>query len=158
MPTLEQRDVLDRLRQFPADLDAVVKHLTPEQLTTPYVAGEWTVAQIVHHLADSHMNAFLRTKRILAEDRPFRQRSDPNGWANRPDAVDAAIEPSLQIIKGVHQRWVLLVENLSDADWQRVEACVGLDDRTLMDVVSLFATHGERHLHQITATLAAQHP
>src|SRR3990172_9565595 len=110
---------IEKIRRLPEQLAALVRGLTPEQLTTPYDPGEWTVAQNVHHLADAHMNVFVRFKLIYAEDFPTLKPFNQNDWAESPDATTADIETSLNIVRGIHARWATLMESLTEAQWAR---------------------------------------
>src|SRR5690349_1226226 len=91
----QRREMIDKIRMLPVQLEAAVRGLTTEQLTTHYLANEWTVAQNVHHVADSHMNSFIRTKLILTEDRPTLKPYDQDLWAVQADADHTALETSL---------------------------------------------------------------
>src|SRR6185503_17487636 len=93
MLTMAQRQgLIDAIRHLPTQLADLVARLTPEQLTTPYLPGEWTVAQNVHHLVDSHMNSYIRCKLMATEDHPPLKPYDQDAWAALPDATSAGIE------------------------------------------------------------------
>ncbi|MCL5997351.1 MAG: DinB family protein, partial [Chloroflexi bacterium] len=115
----QRREMIAKIRQLPAQLEVVVRDLTPVQLTTHYLAGEWTVAQNVHHLADSHINSFVRLKLILTEDKPTLKPYNQDAWATRVDADNPSIETSLQLLRGLHARWSALLESLAESDWLR---------------------------------------
>ena len=156
MPTNEQRqEMIERIRRLPAQLEAVVRSLTREQLATHFLAGEWTVAQNVHHLADSHMNSFIRLKLILSEERPPLKPYDQDIWATTPD-YDTPIEDSLLLLTGLHRRWVALFEGLKESDWQRTGLHPEIGEVTPDDLLRIYAAHGEGHIDQIERTLAAQ--
>src|SRR2546423_12115804 len=113
IPTSDQRrEMIEKIRSLPAQLEALVLRLTAEQLTTHFQAGEWTVAQNVHHLADSHMNSFIRMRLILTEDRPTLKPYDQDLWAMLADSSTTALEESLSILDGLHRRWGRLFESL----------------------------------------------
>jgi len=151
-----RRDQIEKIRLLPAQLEQVVRDLTDEQLHTPYLAGEWTVGQNVHHLADSHLNSFIRLKLILTEDRPPLKGYDQDRWAEMADERNTPIESSLMILRGLHHRWVVLFESLQDSDWQRAGFHSESGDMTVDDLLSYYAQHGEGHIDQIQRTLAAQ--
>lgn len=151
-----RRDLIEKIRQLPAQLEEVVRDLTDEQLHTPYLANEWTVGQNVHHLADSHLNSFIRLKLILTEEYPPLKGYDQALWAEMADERDTPIEPSLMILRGLHRRWVMLFESLQDSDWQRVGFHSESGDMSVDDLLSYYAQHGEGHIDQIQRTLAAQ--
>ena len=148
--------MVEKIRTLPAQLEAAVRDLTSEQLTTHYLANEWTVAQNVHHVADSHMNSFIRTKLILTEDHPALKPYNQDRWAVRADADHTALEMSLQLLKGLHARWVLLLESLSEDEWLRSGVHPEIGEVTLEDQLRIYSAHGEGHIAQINKTLAAQ--
>lgn len=108
------------IAEFPQKLKKVVNALSSEELNWKYRPNGWTIKQVVHHLADSHMNSFIRFKLTLTEDAPTIRPYEEADWANVPDGLSENIEPSLQILDGVHQRWSLLLENLSDSEWNKM--------------------------------------
>jgi hypothetical protein len=149
-------DLIDSIRALPDQLEKKVEGLNAGQLTTPYNTGEWTVAQNVHHLADSHMNSFVRFKLILTEDRPTLKPYDQETWARQPDANHADISQSLTLLRGLHQRWCALLDNLSEADWSRAGRHPEVGQITIDDLLVSYADHGEAHLRQIQAVLDAR--
>ena len=151
-----RRELIEKIRHLPALLEEVVCDLSDEQLHTPYLAGEWTVGQNVHHLADSHLNSFIRLKLILTEDRPPLKGYDQALWAEMADERNTPIESSLTILRGLHHRWVVLFESLQDSDWQRVGMHSESGEMSVDDLLSYYAQHGEGHIDQIQRTLAAQ--
>lgn len=157
MLTPEQRNIyMTAIRRFPVELDKLLDGLTEAQLTTPYLEGEWTVAQNVHHVADSHMNSYVRLKLILSEERPPLKGYDQDVWATYPDATTADLEATSFLLKGLHARWVSVFERLSDAQWSRVGIHSEIGEVSVDDLVKTYAEHCEAHLDQITRTLAAQ--
>jgi hypothetical protein len=157
MLSAEQRhERIEKIRRFPEQLERAVEGLTEEQLTTPYLAGEWSVAQNVHHLADSHLNAYVRSKLILTEDHPLLKPYNQDDWAAMPDGATAALEASLLILKGLHLRWTSLLEGVKESDWQRVGIHPERGEVTLERILEIYSGHGESHLDQIGRTLAAR--
>lgn len=158
MLTAQQRQTcIDQIRLLPQQLETLVGDLSAEQLTTAFLSGEWTVAQNVHHLADSHMNSYIRCKLIATEDDPPLKPYDQDQWATFADATSADIAVSLALLRSLHARWTTFWEQLGEAAWQRTgqhpeNGTVSLDMQ-----VQLYAAHGAGHLDQITRTLAAQH-
>jgi hypothetical protein len=152
----DQAALIEKVRALPDQIAALVDGLTPEQLTTHYLDGEWTVAQNVHHLADSHMNSYVRCKLMATEVEPIFRPYDQDLWAELSDAKSADLSVSMLLLRSLHGRWVLFWESLSDEEWQ----CTGFhpDDGpvTLAQQLQLYADHGEAHIDQITRTLAAQ--
>lgn len=152
----QRRDLIDQIRQLPAQVADFVGPLSADELTTPYLAGEWTIAQNVHHLADSHMNSYIRCKLIATEDRPPLKPYDQDQWAAMPDARAADLSGSLALLASLHARWVVFWETLPEEAWQRtgVHAVDGL--LTLEEQLGRYAAHGRGHLDQMARTLAAR--
>ncbi len=114
----------EEIKNWIADIESLPERLAKElselsevQLNTPYRPGGWTVIQVVHHMADSHMNGFIRTKLALTEDNPTIKPYEEALWAEKPDGK-MDIQPSLEILKGVHKRWAALLKtlNINDLD------------------------------------------
>ncbi|WP_353625954.1 YfiT family bacillithiol transferase [Bacillus sp. JCM 19041] len=114
----EVQEWIESIKTFPARLRAVVENMPESLCEQSYREGGWTVRQLVHHLADSHMQSFSRFKFALSEERPTIKPYSEQLWAELPDA-SAPIEPSLSIIEGLHARWVLLLESLTKAELKR---------------------------------------
>jgi hypothetical protein len=157
MFTAEQkRALIDALRELPTQLEALVVDLTDSQLESQFITGEWSVAQNVHHLADSHMNAYIRTKLLLTQDNPTVIPYDQDVWATLPDVFGTRVELSLAIIRGLHARWTELFEQLSDEQFARTGMHPEYGVITVQGQLETYAEHGREHLDQITRTLAAQ--
>jgi uncharacterized damage-inducible protein DinB len=140
---------IGEIEQFPGALGRAVGHLVPAQLDTPYRPGGWSVRQVVHHLADSHMNSFVRFKWALTEECPTIRPYLQDRWAALPDAAVAPVEPSLRILEGLHERWVRLLRSL-DAEALEREFLHPESGRVRLErVVGLYAWHGRHHLAQI---------
>jgi hypothetical protein len=154
--TAERKERIEKIRCFPEQLEVLVSGLSDDDLNTPYMAGEWTVSQNVHHVADSHMNAFIRFKLIYTEDTPNLKAYNQDLWAQLPDGHHLPLEYSLSILRGLHARWCVLLDQLSEEQW----ACSGLHPEngmiTLDDILQTYAGHGEGHIDQIQRTLAAK--
>ena len=106
------------LRVFPSQLKAVVAHISEEQLNTPYRPEGWKVRQVIHHVADSHMNAILRFKMALTEDNPTIKPYNEAAFARLND-YELPIEPSLEIIENVHQKWMFILSGMKPADFMK---------------------------------------
>jgi hypothetical protein len=141
---------IDALRKLPGELRKAVAGLTDSQLDTPYRDGGWTVRQVVHHLADSHMNAYIRARLILTEDHPTLKAYDQDAWARLIDAAGAPLSPSLTILDGVHARFVELLDNCSEGDWKRSAHHPESGEMTLDGVLNIYSAHGRNHVSQIT--------
>ena len=152
----ERRQRIEKIRAFPAQLEALVEYLDEDALMGRPLEGEWSVQQIVHHVADSHMSAYMRTKLMLTEDKPALKPYDQEKWAELIDTATIPIEESLLILRGLHRRWVRLFETMQDADWSRAGTHPEHDRYTLEDVLRIYSDHGDNHIDQIKRTLAAQ--
>jgi hypothetical protein len=136
----------------PAELRAAVVGLSPVQLDTPYRPDGWTVRQVVHHVPDSHLNAYTRIKLALTEEEPTIKPYEEARWAELPDARSGPIDPSLALLEFLHQRWLLLLRNLRPADFARRfrhpehGRMFGLDE-----TLAMYAWHGKHHVAHITA-------
>lgn len=148
---------VDRLERLPAQVEHLVTGLTPARLTTHYLPGEWTVAQNVHHLADSHMNSYVRCRLIMTEENPTLKPYDQDAWADLPDAADANLGASLTLLRSLHTRWVHFFRSLDEADWQRAGIHPAAGRVTLADQARTYADHGAAHIEQMRRTLAAQY-
>ena len=148
-------DYIATIRSLPAQLRERVAGLNAEQLTTAYNAPEWTIAQNVHHLADTHMICLRRFKLILTSPRFQFTAYDVNAIAELPDANNADIETSLRILDGLQERWAILLENLSDDEWGKVGLASSPDrpDYSLEDLARVYSQHGLNHLQQIQDVL-----
>ncbi|HQQ93113.1 MAG TPA: putative metal-dependent hydrolase [Bacteroidia bacterium] len=144
------QDYIQTIESLPDQLKKEVDGLSPEQLDTPYREGGWTVRQVVHHLADSHMNAFIRFKLALSEDQPQIKPYAEGLWAQMPDYT-LPPEASLQILTGLHERLALLWKNMSAADLEKTYVHPEYKKvYALKEVMALYAWHGRHHLAHIT--------
>lgn len=139
------------IAELPARLSAAVDGLSDAQLDTPYRDGGWTIRQVVHHLADSQMNAFLRFKLGLTEQNPRIAAFDQNAWAQTVDSVKSAVGPSLAIIQGVHGRWAELLASLAPADFTRTYQHPERGPEPLERTLQMYAWHGRHHLAHVTS-------
>ena len=140
---------IDRVAQLPYKLEAAIAGLTWQQLDTPYREGGWTVRQVVHHVADSHMNSFIRFKWTLTESSPLIKAYDEKEWAKTPE-ITADPTLSVALLKALHAKWVLLMKGLTEQDWNK--HFVHPDGRNLKlnHTLGLYAWHGDHHLAHIT--------
>lgn len=142
---------IQKIAAFPENLKKAVIHLSDEQLDTPYRPDGWTIRQVVHHCADSHMNALCRFKLALTEDNPVIKPYHEEIWAELADSKTLEIAPSLILLEGLHQRWVKLLSSLSAAELQRSFIHPSHGNKVFLDEnTSIYAWHGEHHLAQIT--------
>jgi len=146
-----REELIYGLASLPANLRRVVQPLSQQRLDTPYRPGGWTVRQMVHHLPDSHMNAYVRFRLALTEDQPTIKPYDEKQWAELADARTAPIELSLTLLDALHERWTLLLRSLSSQDFSRTFLHPELGVLTLDTLLSLYDWHGRHHLAHITA-------
>jgi uncharacterized damage-inducible protein DinB len=148
--TAETRSAhIETLRLLPERLRAAVTGLGEAQLNTPYRAGGWTVRQVVHHLADSHANSFIRFKLALTEDWPTIKPYDEAAWAALPDSA-LAIDGSLVFLDVLHARWVALLESLAEADFDRGFVHPDNGRQTIGLALASYAWHSLHHTAHIT--------
>ncbi len=148
--TAEERAALvERIEELPAELRAAVRGLDDEQLDTPYRDGGWSPRQITHHVADSHLNAFVRTKLALTEDRPTIKPYDQEAWAGLPDVSGPPVETSLAIVDGLHARWSRLLRSLAPEQFARAMVHPEIGDIDLDFLLQLYGWHGRHHITQI---------
>jgi hypothetical protein len=144
---------IQTLRSLPERLRAAVDGLNDSQLDTPYRDGGWTVRQVVHHFADSHANSYVRFKLALTEDWPTIKPYDEGAWARLPDSRQA-VEPSLVLITGLHQRFVGLLELMSEEDFQRGFIHPERGRVTLATNLAIYDWHSRHHTAHITSLRA----
>jgi len=148
----ERRQMIEKIARAPSDIGAAIRGLSDSQLDTPYRPGGWTVRQVVHHVPDSHMNAFIRFKLALTEDIPTIKPYDEAEWAKLADARETPIETSLTLLTALHERWVGLLRSMSPSDFERKlnhpewDAPLSLDS-----MLALYSWHGPHHTAQITS-------
>jgi uncharacterized damage-inducible protein DinB len=151
--TADQRlEFIDAIAETPERLQSALKYLSADRLDTPYRPEGWTVRQVVHHLPDSHMNAYVRMKLALTEDEPTIKTYDEARWAELFDGKRLPISSSLDLLETLHKRWVLMLKSLAPEDWARKfrhpdhEKPMSIDDS-----LALYAWHGKHHVAHITA-------
>ena len=142
---------LEDIARTPANLRAAVNGLSPAQFDTPYRDGGWTVRQVVHHVPDSHMNAYVRFKLALTEDEPTIKPYAEDRWANLADTKQTPVEVSLTLLETLHDRWVRLLRSLTAEDWKRTFRHPEMGAMTLEKTLALYAWHGKHHVAHITA-------
>jgi hypothetical protein len=147
---------IEKIRKLPQQVKEFTAGLTPEQLTSHFLEGEWSVAQNVHHLADSHLNSYIRLKLILTEENPTIRPYDQERWAETAEANSPDLTASLTLLRGLHQRWADLFASLDESQWQRTGIHPESGVITPTTLVKTSAEHGEGHLDQMQRTLAAQ--
>ena len=150
-PTAEQQQkLIDDIEQTPAKLREAIRELSPQQLDTPYRDGGWTVRQVVHHVPDSHMNAYIRFKLALTEDQPTIKPYMEDRWAKLPDTAKTPPEISLSLMDSLHDRWVRLLHSLEPSDWKRTFQHPEMGLMPLEKSLALYSWHGRHHVAHIT--------
>lgn len=144
----ERSALIDQIAATPANVRAAVARLTEAQLDKPYRPGGWTARQVVHHLADSHMNSYIRCKLALTESEPTIKPYDQDAWSTLADMA-LPVGLSLDILDGMHQRWVVLLRSLSDEDFARRFVHPELGPLRLDQNLALYAWHGRHHTGHI---------
>jgi hypothetical protein len=146
----ERRQWLADIGEMPSRLRAAVDGLTEAQLDTPYRPGGWTVRQVAHHLADSHLNGYVRFRLALTENEPTIKPYDQALWANLSDARTAPVELSLTLVDTLHQRLVMLLRSMNPEDFARGIKHPELGNVTLEKYLAMYAWHGKHHVAHIT--------
>ena len=142
---------IQTIEELPKKLRKAIQHLNDEQLDTPYRDGGWTVRQVVHHLADSHMNAYIRFKLAMTEDLPTVKPYFEDRWAELEDAKHGPVEISLNLLEALHKRWVYFLRTLNDDDLKRkFHHPETKKDNELRLILALYSWHSKHHLAHIT--------
>lgn len=150
-PTPAQREgFIGDIERAPAAIRTVIDGLTAAQLSTPYRPGGWTVRQVIHHVPDSHMNAYVRFKLALTEDAPTIKTYAEDRWAELADTKSTPIEVSLMLLESLHDRWVHLLRSMKPDDWKREFRHPELGVVPLEKNVALYAWHGKHHVAHVT--------
>lgn len=141
---------IQTLRLLPERLGEAVSGLTDAQLDTPYRPEGWTVRQVVHHLADSHLNGYIRFKLALTEENPVIKPYDQDAWARLPDSL-LPIDGSLALVTALHGRWVALLEKLTDKDFHRSYENPKTGRTNLAKALAMYDWHARHHTAHITS-------
>lgn len=137
--------LINQIAQAPAALRASVQGLSSEQIETPYRDGGWTVRQVVHHVPESHMNAYIRFKLALTEDDPVIKSYMEDRWAMTQEVAGTPLETSLVLLESLHDRWVHLLRSLQPVGWKRTFRHPELGTVSLEKNLALYAWHGQHH-------------
>jgi hypothetical protein len=146
----ERGPYLEQLAELPARLTAAARQVGGERLQLPYRPGGWTGRQVIHHVADSHLNAYTRVRLALTEDNPTIRPYDEAAWAELPDVAATPITVSLALLESLHSRWLTLLHHLDEAQWQRTfYHPESKKTATLDQTLVLYAWHGRHHLAHV---------
>ena len=146
----ERAQRIDAIAATPAQLRLAVAGLSDAQLNTPYRPGGWTVRQVVHHVADSHVNAYTRFRLGLTEENPTIKPYDEKAWAELPDVRHLPIEVSLRLLDALHERLVHLLQSTPPSSFTRTVVHPEGGPMTLDTLVSIYSWHGRHHTAHIT--------
>lgn len=146
-----RKQVIDSIAEIPNRLRQAVNGLGIDQLATPYRSRGWTVQQVVHHLADAEMNAYIRFKRGLTEESPLAGTFREDLWAELGDYQDVPIETSISLLEALHTRFVKLLPKLKPSDFERLVTSPTHGDMTLDVAIQRFSWHARHHIAQITS-------
>ena len=150
MNRLQFQEWLDVLKSAPGKLENCVATMNDQQLDTPYRDGGWTVRQLVHHIADSHLNAYIRLKLALTEDNPTIKPYDEKKWAELPDTFSVPISVSLSLLTNAHIRMTALLDVMDENGWQRTYFHPEHQKSiTLYAMVGMYAWHLNHHIAHI---------
>ena len=146
----ERAAMIDEIEAAPALLRRAVAGLDGAQLDTPYRKDGWTVRQVVHHVFDSHVNAYVRFRWALTEDTPVIKPYDEKEWARLPDAMSAPVSVSLDLLDALHTRWLILLRAMSSEDFERRWASPDFGEMSVDGLLQIYAWHGKHHVAHIT--------
>ncbi|MGN6419246.1 MAG: YfiT family bacillithiol transferase [Pseudobacter sp.] len=148
----QKRLWLQDIQFLPGLIENAIENLDEPQLNTPYRDGGWTVKQVVHHVADSHMNAYIRFKLGLTEDKPTIKPYDEARWAELKDVQSVPINMSITLLYTLHTRWHAAILHLTDQDWQRTVIHPEHNkEMSLWHLLGMYAWHGKHHAAHITS-------
>ena len=140
------------IQQCPAILEGAISNLDEQQLNVPYREGGWSSKQVIHHVADSHMNAYMRFKWGLTEDNPTIKTYEEAAWAELSDSQNLPVNISLTLLHALHLRWHELMKNMTEADWNKtVYHPEHKKNMTLWDLLKIYSWHGKHHAAHITS-------
>src|SRR5262245_3238228 len=146
----KRKQWIEQMAEMPAKLRTAPAGLNEEQINTRYRKGGWTLRQVVHHLADAHLNGFTRFKLALTEEQPLIKTYEENLWAETSDGRDAQVELSLKLLEALHERWIILLESLSENDFIKAFSHPERGLMTIDKSIQLYAWHGIHHTTHIT--------
>ena len=148
----EISNAIESISALPAKLSLAVAGLSDIQLNTPYRDGGWTIRQVIHHIPDSHLNAYIRFKLAMTEINPTIRPYGEAAWAECKDAKNGDITDSLDLLDALHRRWVSFLKSFSNEDLERTYFHPAHNKQSkLREIISMYAWHGDHHLAHITS-------
>jgi hypothetical protein len=144
------------IEDTPARFRSLVSGLSNDRLETPYRPGGWTIRQVVHHVPDSHLNAYIRMKLAATEDTPTIRTYEEQLWAELPDAKTGPVTMSLDLLDALHRRWIAFLSQLPDASFLRTFAHPDMGRMSIDEAVAMYAWHGRHHAAHIEQALAVK--
>ena len=146
----ERTALIQQITELPAQLTAAAQAVGGVGLEQPYRPGGWNGRQVIHHVADSHMNCYFRFRLALTEENPAVRPYDEHAWAELPDVAATPVTVSLALLEALHTRWVTLLHHLSEEQWQRTFYHPGTKrDFSLDQALAMYAWHGQHHLAHV---------
>ncbi len=152
----ELEGMIQSIEETPARLREAIDGLSPSQLDTPYRPEGWTLRQVVHHVPDSHLNAYVRCKLAVTEDNPTIKPFEESDWAELADAKQAEVDDSLALLEALHRRWVSFLRALGPDELKRIFQHPEMGSIRVDQNIALYAWHGRHHVGHITATRARE--
>jgi hypothetical protein len=145
-------DSIAILTALPSWMDVCIENLDEHQLHTPYREGGWTIQQVVHHVADSHMNAYIRLKLALTENNPTIKPYDESAWAKLIDTDIVPVNISVTLLHSMHRRWVAVLKNMQPKDWERTYYHPEHQRNfPIWEMTAMYAWHSKHHTAHITS-------
>ena len=148
--------LIDSIAQTPARFRSLVTGLSDAQLDTPYRPGGWTIRQVVHHVPDSHLNAYIRMKLAVTEATPAIKTYEEGRWAELPDGKSGPVEMSLALLDALHQRWVAFLRALPDADFRKTFSHPDWGSVSIDEAIGMYEWHCRHHAAHIEQGLGAR--
>ena len=147
----DRAELIAQIAEAPARMREAASTLSEAQLDTPYRPGGWTARQVIHHVPDSHMNAYIRFKLALTEDQPAIKPYDQARWAELADTNVTPVETSLTLLESVHERWVNILRSMTPADFARSLTHPEIGLVSLDRMLAMYAWHGRHHAAHIAS-------
>jgi hypothetical protein len=144
----QRKEYIRQIETLPEILESTIRGLSDEKLDVPYRDGGWTIRQVVHHLADSHLSGYARMKLVHTEEKPLLKSYEQNMWAQLSD-VHLPLDSSLSILRGLHHRWTVFLRSVPENSWTRTGVHTEHGEMSLDDLLVDYADHGRNHVDHI---------